>query len=179
MNSKPMSSEQIERRAKYIAAINVNNYYIEHDGHILPNKPSIIEWHQTVKDTTIRPTDIWICGYMKSGNTWLSEIVSLIMADGVVDKVFNRSISERVPNITLAVHVDCNYSWFEGLTDPRITVNHLEIKYLPRFEGKEGKMIYIVRNPKDVCVSLYHFHHMIIAAIDWHDFYQLFLDGHT
>ncbi|CAG2119567.1 unnamed protein product, partial [Medioppia subpectinata] len=125
------------------------------------------------------PTDIWICGYPKSGNTWLSEIVSLIMADGVVDRVRDRPISERVPNIFNTLTHNPNYGWFEGLTDPRITDNHLELKYLPRFEGKEGKMIYIMRNPKDVCVSYYHFHDMMgIPAIDWDDFCQLFLDGH-
>ncbi|CAG2119655.1 unnamed protein product, partial [Medioppia subpectinata] len=124
------------------------------------------------------PTDIWLCGYPKSGNTWLSEIVSLIMADGVGDRVTDRPISERVPNIFHSPNNQFNYDLFEGLTNPRITVNHLELKYLPRFEGREGKMIYIMRNPKDVCVSCYHFHHMIKKTIDWVDFSQLFIDGH-
>ncbi|CAG2109010.1 unnamed protein product [Medioppia subpectinata] len=127
----------------------------------------------------VKPTDIWLCGYMKSGNTWLSEIVSLIMADGVVDRVRERPITERVPNIFIVDNDRCNSVWFEGLIDPRITVNHLELKYLPRFEGKEGKMIYIVRNPKDVCVSLYRFQHMTKSrAIDWDEMYGFFLDGH-
>ncbi|CAG2111446.1 unnamed protein product, partial [Medioppia subpectinata] len=30
----------------------------------------------------------------------------------------------------------------------------------------------------DVCVSCYHFHHMIKKTIDWVDFSQLFIDGH-
>ncbi|CAG2101136.1 unnamed protein product [Medioppia subpectinata] len=142
-------------------------------------RPGRLKWLITVKDTTVRPTDVWLCGYMKSGNTWLSEIVSLIMADGVVDRVTDRPISERVPNIFNSPDNHFNCDSFKKLTDPRITVNHLELKYLPRFEGKEGKMIYIMRNPKDVCVSLYHVHHMWDnSPIDWDDFCQLFLDGH-
>ncbi|CAG2105850.1 unnamed protein product [Medioppia subpectinata] len=130
--------EQIERRAKYVESAKTNDN-IEHDGLLIPNKPGRIEWLNTVKDTTVRPTDIWICGYPKSGNTWLSEIVSVIMADGVVDRVSNRFIDERVPNIIYSNDIR-NYKWFEGITDPRITFNHLPLKYLPRFECKEGKV---------------------------------------
>ncbi|CAG2110325.1 unnamed protein product [Medioppia subpectinata] len=101
--------------------------------------PGCIEWLNTVKDTTVRPTDIWICGYPKSGTTWLSEIVSLIMDDGVVDRVRDRLISDRVPNIIISINSIRNYKWFEEIPDPRITINHLPLKYLPRFEGKEGK----------------------------------------
>ncbi|CAG2111593.1 unnamed protein product, partial [Medioppia subpectinata] len=130
------------------------------------------------KEVTVRPTDIWLCGYPKSGNTWLSEIVSLIMADGVIDRVTNRPISERVPNIIYSPNSSRNGCWFEGLIDPRITLNHLDLKYLPRFDGKEGKMIYIIRNPKDVCVSYYHINHMVKhTAIDWDDWCHLFLNG--
>ncbi|CAG2106177.1 unnamed protein product [Medioppia subpectinata] len=120
--------------------------------------PDHVELLAGIKRMTVRPTDVWLCGYRKSGNTWLSEIVSLVMADGVVDRVLGRPIGERVPSFFQNNLSKPVLQYFHELADPRI--------------------IYIVRNPKDCCLSAFRFHHnMKLLAIDWHDFYQLFLDG--
>ncbi|CAG2119888.1 unnamed protein product, partial [Medioppia subpectinata] len=92
-----------------------------------------LDWLLAIKNLTVRPTDVWICGYQKSGNTWLSGIVSLIMADGVVDRVKDEYIRERVPNIFTPTSLSKisglkpqSVEWFEGIKYPRIINSHLD-----------------------------------------------------
>ena len=43
-----------------------------------------------------------------------------------------------------------------------------------------GKIIYVARNPKDVCVSFYHFHKMtagLPVTGTWNEFLSKFCDG--
>ncbi|CAG2101260.1 unnamed protein product [Medioppia subpectinata] len=98
------------------------------------------DWLLAIKDFTVRPTDIWLCGYHKSGNTWLSEMVSLIMADGVVDRVRERPIEERVPNVFLNYEFNNQLQWFESIPVPRIINSHLQYKLMPSFKSTNCKV---------------------------------------
>ena len=41
---------------------------------------------------------------------------------------------------------------------PRILITHLPYRWLPRNHVETGgKIIHMIRNPKDVCASMYHF----------------------
>ena len=69
---------------------------------------------------------------------------------------------------------------FDAIPSPRILNSHLSFRFLPeQLLQKECKIIHIVRNPKDVLVSLYN-HNIGVKCYGydgkWEDFLQLFLE---
>jgi hypothetical protein len=159
-----------------------------------------------IKTMNFRPNDILIASYPKSGTTWVSEIVSLLVNDGNLDYVKSLPLHERVPWLDLDtrffwVRV---FAWWQGLTNistaledmlysrnsnlsedspPRVFFTHLPLQMLPTDALTGGcKIIYVSRNPKDTAVSFYHFHQMARylgqqANMPWDEFLDLFLEG--
>ncbi|CAG2109278.1 unnamed protein product [Medioppia subpectinata] len=175
-----ISNEQHNRRYRYVSTITDRTLVYAEDMFYM-DPAMIYSRIRNLRHLTIRPADVWLCGYPKSGNTWLSEIVSRIMANGVVDRVRGQDLSERVLN-----HINPGFDFmglYESKADPRIVNTHFSPRYLSNNITSIGKMIYIVRNPKDVCVSYYWFHknlkHITFASdTQWSDFFHLFLEGH-
>ncbi|XP_077538488.1 sulfotransferase ssu-1-like isoform X2 [Haemaphysalis longicornis] len=69
----------------------------------------------------------------------------------------------------------------ENCPRPRIVKTHLPFKLVPF--SSAAKYIYVIRNPKDCCVSFYH-HTRTIPAYKFHDgtfdeYFEIFLDGRT
>ena len=72
----------------------------------------------------------------------------------------------------------------KAMASPRVMTTHLPYRYLPK-ELKEnyGKIIHIIRNPKDVVVSAFHFYNVNKWVKDyvypeWSGFFEEFLcDG--
>ena len=62
----------------------------------------------------------------------------------------------------------------EIMKDPRLVKTHLPIQMLPTQVQNDQKIIYVARNLKDVCVSLYH--HMNCTA-DFKEFAAAFKSG--
>ena len=46
----------------------------------------------------------------------------------------------------------------ENVTSPRVIKTHLPFEFLPPKLLDTCKVIFVGRNPKDVCVSFYHMH---------------------
>ncbi|XP_059212906.1 amine sulfotransferase-like [Centropristis striata] len=67
--------------------------------------------------------------------------------------------------------------------DPRVYRTHLPTNMLPHgVKTKRIKVVYVMRNPKDVLVSLYHFAHswvLLETPKSFEDFFQDFLDGNA
>ncbi|NXT31261.1 ST2B1 Sulfotransferase, partial [Pelecanoides urinatrix] len=82
------------------------------------------------------------------------EILSLIRSDG--DPRWCRSVPnwDRGPWLETVLGL----RRARGNPRPRLISSHLPIQLFPRaFFTSKAKVIYTVRNPKDVLVSLYHF----------------------
>jgi hypothetical protein len=93
-----------------------------------------------------RPTDVLIATYPKSGTTWLQQIVYGLRTRGGME--FDE-INAVVPWIEIAFDMGIDLD----ASPTRAFKTHLAWTDVP----KGAKYICVVRNPKDVVVSMYHY----------------------
>ncbi|XP_069840608.1 sulfotransferase 1A1-like isoform X2 [Dendropsophus ebraccatus] len=137
---------------------------------------------ENVKRFQAKDGDLLIVTYPKSGTTWMSEILDLIVHNGDVTKTQRGAIFERVPFLEYAVPgMPTGTEVLDGRNSPRVIKSHLPVHLLPSsFWEKKSKIIYMARNPKDVVVSYYHFYRMAIVHPDpgtFEEFIQKFIEG--
>jgi hypothetical protein len=96
------------------------------------------------RDITIFPDDVWLTSYPRSGNTWTRFLVgNLVHTEEAVTFL---NVERLVPD--MYKHSD---HYLRHLPRPRILKSH-EV-----FDPRYKKNIYIVRDPRDVVISHYHF----------------------
>ncbi|XP_005336649.2 sulfotransferase 2A1 isoform X1 [Ictidomys tridecemlineatus] len=105
----------------------------------------------------IKDEDIVMVSFPKSGTHWLVEILCLIHSKGDTTWIQSVPIWERAPMI----ETDMGYRLSNEKEGPRLLSSHLPLHLFPKslFTSK-AKVIYIMRNPKDVLVSGYYFYTM-------------------
>nr|XP_005999671.2 PREDICTED: sulfotransferase family cytosolic 2B member 1-like [Latimeria chalumnae] len=113
------------------------------------------------------------------GTTWMQEIVPLIVNEGDLTPVLTVPNWDRVP-------------WLEEIfapnllddrSSPRAIATHLPYPLMPpTFFTSKAKVIYVMRNPKDVAVSSFHYHGMASFLADpgtFDEFLNKFLSGNV
>lgn len=117
--------------------------------------------------------DIFIDTFPKCGTNWTKRIVQLLDGkDSHRDSDYGLSTSffEMVGKDVI-----------KELPVPRLVTSHLQYQYLPKHP--QARYIYVVRNPKDCCVS--YFHHTRKTKVycfqdgTFDEYLQLFVDGDT
>jgi len=88
-------------------------------------------------------SDIWLVSYPKSGNTWLRFLLSNLLYP--LEKVDFFSVNKMVPDIYYS-----STRSFRKMETPRVIKSH---EY---FDVRYKKVIYVVRDPRDVVVSYFH-----------------------
>ncbi|XP_029311770.1 sulfotransferase family cytosolic 2B member 1-like [Cottoperca gobio] len=130
--------------------------YTLHKGVYMPSylhTPKSLEYYE---EFTFRPDDIIIVTYPKSGTTWMQEIVPLIMSGGDPASVETLPNWERVPWLE-ETHA-CNFN-LEQRPSPRMFTTHFQYNMMPpSFFEVKPKVIYVMRNPKDVFTSSFHYY---------------------
>ncbi|KAL7977462.1 hypothetical protein Chor_009411 [Crotalus horridus] len=143
--------------------------------------PSIVHSEESVRYAhrcfQVRDSDVFNVTYPKSGTTWMQEILTLIYSNG--DPTFSQSVPcwERVPWVEQKTAAQ----YLENRPSPRLITSHLPATIFPeKFFSSQTKAIYTVRDPKDVCVSLYHYAKMssfLEFREDFGEFIELFSAG--
>ncbi|XP_042188772.1 uncharacterized protein LOC103182604 [Callorhinchus milii] len=134
-----------------------------------------IEHLEKLEHFEVRDSDVFAVTYPKSGTMWMQQILSLIYSDDDTPAVQSKSAMERVPWIELP------NSNFEVRQSPRLSVTHLPYHLVPKgLKDKQGKVIYVARNPRDVLMSLYYLHNHLSTfetPKSFQDFMEQFVDG--
>ncbi|XP_044062569.1 sulfotransferase family 2, cytosolic sulfotransferase 3 isoform X3 [Siniperca chuatsi] len=154
-----------------------SNKYIEYHGLHLPLEAHSMESLEYAQNFSVEDTDVFVVTYPKSGTIWMQEILPLVLNGGDLTPIQTIPNWDRVPWLEekrLAVVVD-------QLASPRALVTHFPYHLMPpSFHTSKAKVIYVIRNPKDVIVSSYYFHQMAGFLDDpgtFDEFINKFLEG--
>ena len=99
---------------------------------------------KVLKGVTSFDDDVWIVSYPKSGNTWTRFLIANLTSNGA--PVDWSNIERRVPDIYYGRDTQ-----YRSLPRPRYFKSHEA--YRPEYR----RVVFIVRDPRDVAVSYFHF----------------------
>nr|XP_001487960.2 bile salt sulfotransferase [Equus caballus] len=129
--------------------------YVWFEGIPFPSmgyKPEVLR--EARESFALKDEDVLILTYPKSGTNWLIEIVCLVYSKGDPKWIQSVPILKRSP----WVEVEYGYNLLKDKEGPRLITSHLPIQLIPKslFNSK-AKVIYLIRNPRDVLTSGYFF----------------------
>lgn len=90
------------------------------------------------------PDSVFLVSYPKSGNTWMRFLVANLLDPS--DSTTFANVDDRFPAIENVTERELS-----GASAPELLKSH------ESFDPRYGKVIYIVRDPRDVAVSYYHY----------------------
>jgi Sulfotransferase domain len=126
-------------------------------------------WHQLAKrrqsrrpmgnfgDYQTTPHDVFACVYFKSGTNWLMQILVQVIHHGAAgfEHIHDLVPWPDSPDRHYAVPLSDEAAWKKSPTGLRVVKTHRSFHEVPY--SPDAHYVCVVRDPKDVCVSGYHF----------------------
>ncbi|MFZ5910102.1 MAG: sulfotransferase domain-containing protein [Chloroflexota bacterium] len=99
---------------------------------------------------SVRPSDVFLVTYPKSGTTWVGFLLANLIHGKQEPPLNLRTYLKYIPDINNSYFDGSNLSCYSDMPDPRFFSTHAP--YEPAF----SKVIYVIRDPRDVLVSYWH-----------------------
>ncbi|KAM8883014.1 amine sulfotransferase-like [Synchiropus picturatus] len=130
------------------------------------------EYIDGLQNFEIRDSDIYLVTYPKSGTIWTQQIIiSIVSFDGDKNEYSNNL--DEMPWLEYSEGREP----YSTRPSPRLFCSHLVPVFMPPgLKEKKAKIIYVMRNPKDVAVSYYHFSKILSDLETPQNFDQFFED---
>jgi hypothetical protein len=137
--------------------------------HLMAGINRALGLHHPSRELLILPDDIFLVSFPKSGNTWTRFLLANLRFPDEPANFAN--INRLIPDPTGTPKRD-----FDRMPRPRIIKSH------ECFDPRYPRVVYIVRDPRDVVVSQYHYHRKLRKIEDdspIEKFVTRFLAGET
>lgn len=143
-----------------------------------------LTYAETIRDFVVRPDDIWLISFPKTGSNWSQEMLWMLHNDLNYDA-------------THAIPMDKRFNYFPGeavmefdiegksiektaaAVSPRYIKTHLPVALLPlQLWSVKPKIVYVSRNPKDTAISYFHHMRTLLGMTGtFEDFAEAFLES--
>lgn len=119
---------------------------------------------------SLRPTDVFLVGHPKSGNTWLAYMLAIALFRDHTQDVTLMNVRKYVPYVHGNDHQIAKY---RRLPDPRIFRNEY-----PNYRDLYPRIIYLMRDPRAVLPSLWNMYRVIFddANLSLESFLSQYMD---
>jgi hypothetical protein len=122
------------------------------DSKPLVSRPrSIRTYDHSAFYPTIRPTDVFLCTYPKSGTTWLGFLLAQIFKGSAEEQIDLKSMGRYIPDVNLQYTRRGSLKDHGALADPRFFLCHAA------YDENLPRVIYVIRDPRDTMVSYWHY----------------------
>ncbi|XP_042320817.1 sulfotransferase 6B1-like isoform X1 [Sceloporus undulatus] len=152
-------------------------------GILYPSTVCSPETFKALESFEARDDDVFLAGYPKSGTNWVGQILTdLVTTSSKHTENFNRVDDEELEEFPYLEVGDAEkYQRMENLPSRRVIFTHLLPHNLPASVLKsEAKILLLIRNPKDVATSFYHFSNGLSPLPTYKtfdDFFTAFMNG--
>lgn len=139
------------------------------------------------RDFDYRDDDVWLISYPRSGTTWTYTLLYAVLYDGDIEALQEAQaagiILKFLPiEVGSADSVTERIALWKSLPSPRVIPTHLPYRLFPQMVlDRSCPLVHILRDPRDVAVSFYHFHrsHRLLGLYrgSWEEFFECFITG--
>lgn len=131
-----------------------------YDGVVYPTALCSLEVFKALESFEARSDDVMLAGYCKSGTNWVGQIVTDLVITSTKKhephKLNEKLLLAEFPYLEIGDTE--KYKRMNTYPSPRVMFTHLRADKLPKsFFKNKAKIVLLLRNPKDVAASFFHF----------------------